>query len=120
MTQAAPDMGRNAPARQDGPTPAVAARHARPVSPAREIEPNHPEADLARRAAVLLSLFREALGFMADEADCPHLSDSLWEQVGALEDVPLPRAPLPDAEAELRDTRTRWALEDRAGRGRGR
>ena len=126
MTQAAHGMGPRADARNSlrhGPSPAVAALlrvvHTYPRAGLllRRVDDGHPEEALAHRAATLASLVTEALAFLAGEARCDHLADSLWEQVSALEDAPAIRAPVPDAAdrtAQLADHRTDCDAEDRA------
>ncbi|MBP0495816.1 hypothetical protein [Roseomonas indoligenes] len=104
----------------EGPSPAVAAllralaAHPRPQLVLPHVDPEHPETDLARRAAALASVAMEALAYLAGEARCGHLADSLWEQVAALEDAPAIRAPVPDRAAQLADHRVEVWLEDRA------
>ena len=126
MTQALPGMGLRADARnplRQGPSPAVAALlrvvHTFPRADLtlRRVDDGHPEECLAHRAATLASLATEALAFLAGEARCDHLSESLWEQVSALEDAPAIRAPVSDAAdraAQLADHRYDCDAEDRA------
>ncbi|WP_376100912.1 hypothetical protein ACE7GA_26720 (plasmid) [Roseomonas sp. CCTCC AB2023176] len=92
----------------------VAATHPRAGLVLRAVEDGHPEEDLAHRAATLASLATETLAFLAGEARCGHLADSLWEQVSALEGAPAIRAPLPSPAADLADHRIECELEDRA------
>ena len=127
MTQAVPPVGPHAPARKSlppspppGPSPAVAAllrvaaTYPRAGLLLRAVEDGHPEEDLAHRAATLASLATEALAFLAGEARCGHLADSLWEQVSALEEAPVIRAPLLSPATDLADHRIECELEDRA------
>ena len=123
MTQADPVMGPRADARNShpsGPSPAVAAllrvaaTYPRAGLVLRGVDDGHPEENLAHRAATLASLATEALAFLAREARCDYLSESLWEQVSALEDAPALRAPVVDRAAQLADHRIECDLEDRA------
>ncbi|WP_426960314.1 hypothetical protein [Muricoccus radiodurans] len=135
MTQADPVMGSRDLARNSsplplasGPSPAVAAllrvvhTYPRAGLTLRRVDAGHPEEGLAHRAATLASLAVEALAFLAGEARCDHLADSLWEQVTALEDAPAIRAPVFDAAdraAQLADHRYDCDAEDRTfSRGR--
>ncbi|MBP0496034.1 hypothetical protein [Roseomonas indoligenes] len=113
-------MAQHGTSAEDGPSPAVAAllralvAHPWPQLVLLHVDPGHPEADLARRAAALASVATEALAYLAGEARCGHLADSLWEQVAALEDAPAIRALVPDRATQLADHRVEVWLEDRA------
>ena len=123
MTQADPHVGPYPRARQDGPSPAVAAllrvvhTYPRAGLTLRGVDDGHPEEELAHRAGTFVSLAIETLAYLADEARCGYLADSLWEQVSALEDAPAIRAPVltaADRAAQLADHRRECDAEDRA------
>ena len=78
------------------------------------VEEGHPEERLAVLAAGVTGLAVDALAFLAREAACGHLAETLWQRVAALEDAPALRAPLPDPAGDRADHRHDTAAEDRA------
>ena len=78
------------------------------------VEEGHPERRLAVLAANVTGLTTDALAFLAREAACDHLAESLWQRVAALEDAPALRAPLPDPAGDRADHLHDLAAERRA------
>ena len=51
------------------------------------VEAGHPEERLAVLAAGVTGLAVDALAFLARQASCDHLAETLWQRVAALEDA---------------------------------
>ena len=81
------------------------------------VEAGHPEERLAELAAGVTGLAVDALAFLARQAACEHLAESLWQRITALEDAPATRAPLPDPAGDRADHLHDLAAEDRAFSG---
>ena len=128
MTQADPVMGHGGRAGNRAPRPAfpldrpaveallglAAGQPPPPPFALPGVEAGHPEERLAVLAAGVTGLAVDALAFLARQAACGHLAESLWQRVAALEDAPALRGPLPDPAGDRADHLHDLAAEESA------